>query len=444
MLEQRFFSIGLLLVGTSLVLSASTGCRPAETGVSDVKRRELAERFANVGWPSLNGPTGHNGSYETELNWSWKGDKPDELWRCEVGNGYGSPVVVPDHLVVLHRVGDEEFIESFQPETGKSQWQYRYPTTYECKFNYSNGPYSTPVVNGDRVYTVGAQGQLHCLRIQDGSLVWKRLLQEDFQKPEQLFCVGASPLVEDDRLIFNLGSAADDAGILAIDKMSGETLWKATDYGPSYATPVAATIHQRRIVFVVTFEGLVALEPATGNVLWNYPLRPTMSLTVNATSPIVNDDCVIMSTGPGPGTVCLRVLPDGSYEEVWRIRRGLDSQFNTMVLIDGHLYGFSSLVNHGSFRCVDAATGEERWEYRSDLRRGQGLAVDGRFVLLGEFGHLASVAVTPKKPIVHSMTRDAFLEPPCYSSPAVFRGLLYLRNEGTLVCLNLRQPLNER
>ncbi len=425
----------LIIVTACLVLCANAGCRSNVPSVADP---ELTAKFASVGWPNLNGPTGNNVSHEVGLNWDWQDNRPPELWRRDVGTGYGSPVVVPNHVLVLHRVDDEEVIESFHPETGESQWQFRYPTTYECEFNYSNGPYSTPVVDGNRLFAVGAQGQLHCISLGDGSLVWRRLLQEDFQKPEQLFCVGASPLVEDDRLIFNLGSAENQAGIIAISNATGETLWAATEFGPSYATPIAATIHDRRIVFVVTYEGLVALEPAAGTVLWDYPMKSNMSMTVNATSPVVFKDCVIMSIGPGQGTVCLRVLADGSYEEVWKIRRGLDSQYNSLMLVGNHLYGFSSLVNRGAFRCLDVATGKEQWKFESDLRRGQALAVDGRFVVLGEFGHLATFAMDPTQPVLESMTAKPILDTRCYSAPALFQGLLYLRNESDLVALDLR------
>ncbi|MCA9122903.1 MAG: PQQ-binding-like beta-propeller repeat protein [Planctomycetaceae bacterium] len=425
-------------------LCCSSACRQNASHLPTEERHERTRDFASVGWPTLNGPDGKNVSYEQNLRWSWENDRPEELWKVKVGTGYGSPVAVPNHVIVLHRLGNDELVESFHPETGESQWQFRYPTTYSCEYDYSNGPYSTPVIDGDRVYAVGAEGQLHCLAIADGSLVWERLLQDDFQKSEQLFCVGASPIVEGELIIFNLGSVKDDAGLVAFDKANGETRWAATNYKAGYATPVAATIHGQRIVFVVTYEGLVAIESETGKVLWDYQMKSNMAMTVNATSPIVDDDCVIMSTGPGPGTVCLRVLRDGQHEEKWRIKRGLDSQYSSMILVDGHLYGFSSLLNRGTFRCVDLATGDERWQYASNLRRGQALAVDDRIVVLGEFGHLAVFDINSREPSLRSITEDSVLNPPCYSAPALANGLLYLRNEEVLLCFDLRSGVAQK
>jgi hypothetical protein len=121
----------------------------------------------------------------------------------------------------------------------------------------------------------------------------------------------------------------------------------------------------------------------------------------------------------------------------------LDSQYNSLVYIDGYLYGFSSLMRGGSsFRCVELTTDDKKrlhWEFPSKLRRGQAIAVDGRFIILGEFGHLAVMDVNPNKPILRSMSESPVLKQPCYSAPALYRGLLYLRNEGTILCFDLRR-----
>lgn len=421
------------------LIVALTGCEKKEASIVTASHKAQAVAFQNVGWPNLNGPDGANRSFETGLNWDWQNESPPELWRTQVGTGYGSPVAVPGHVIVLHRTSDQEIVESFHPETGQSQWAHQYPTSYVCKYDYSNGPYSTPVVVNQTVFVVGAQGQMRCLNLDDGSLIWKRMLHEDFQKPEQLFCVGASPLVIDARLIFNLGSVDEQAGIIGLDAATGETIWAKTDFGASYATPVAANIHGRQLAFVVTKEGLVALQPDDGTVLWDYPIKSNMAMTVNATSPIVVDNRVLLSIGPSAGCICLEILPDGSYREVWKHRRGLDSQFNSLMLWDGYLYGFCSLVKQGRLCCIDTTTGEQQWQHQSVLRRGQALIADNRIVVLGEAGHFATFELNPKKAQVLSLTDKAILDSPCYSSPALSKGLLYLRNEGTLLCLDLRR-----
>jgi hypothetical protein len=135
----------------------------------------------------------------------------------------------------------------------------------------------------------------------------------------------------------------------------------------------------------------------------------------------------------------LRIHPDLSWTEVWKDRRVLDSQFNSLVHHAGHFFGFTARRQGGSiFKCFELATGKLRWEYPSPLDRGQAIAADGRLILLGEHGLLAALALDPQRLQVVASTDQPLLASPCYSSPALHRGLLYLRNEAELLCLDLR------
>jgi outer membrane protein assembly factor BamB len=202
---------------------------------------------------------------------------------------------------------------------------------------------------------------------------------------------------------------------------------------------MAATIQDRRMVFVLTYEGLVSLDPANGNVFFEIPFWPTGVDTINATSPMVVGDRVFIASGPGPGCRLYRISPNGQPEELWRDRRALDSQFNNLAALNGFLYGFTSKWNGGAtFNCLDLDTGEVKWKFPSDLVRGSFLAVEDHFLLWGEYGHLAVMRINPEKPDLISITPSPLLRSPCYSAPALHKGLLYLRNERTLLCLNLR------
>lgn len=437
----------LLLIAAftvSLILSARNPPQQQNSARLQNKSREQIAYAENdphgLGWPNLFGPKHISVSTESNLVTTWPTDGPREKWRRKVGCGYSSPVCLGTKLFLVQRVEDEEFVECCDTDSGASIWQFRYPTKYQCRFNYSSGPYSTPVLDDRYVYAVSAEGTMRCLDQSNGRMIWQREFAKEYDLPEGLFAVGTSPLLEGDRLIFNLGGVDQNAGVIAVNKQNGETLWTATNQGASYATPIAATIHGRRIVFAVTFEGLVALDPNMGKVFWSIPFRPKGSQTVNATSPVVASDLVLMVTGPGPGSLCVRVHSDGSYEEVWRDRRVLDSQFNNLTYLDGHVYGYTSSRQGGAtLNCVEMETGTLRWQHQSKLGRGSLLAVDGQIILWGEHGHLGSIDINPDRPIQRSMTTSPLLDAPCYSAPALHRGLLYLRNESSLLCLELRQ-----
>lgn len=384
------------------------------------------------------GPTNDSHTPEVVAPESWSPAGPPEVWRCEVGGGYSSPVVAEGRVVVLHRQDDEEVVEAFDALTGDSLWTHRYPTDLVCPYDYSNGPYGTPTIRNGRVYSFGGQWQARCLDLPDGSVVWSRNLRDDYE-PLTIkgFPYGASPWIDDERLVINLGD--QDAGIVALDPETGQTVWAATDHRASYATPRYAKPHGEPTLYVFTFEGLVALNPRDGRVRWIEEHRPRSPLSVNATTPVVWGDRVLAVTGPGPGAVCFETTPGGTARRVWEDRRVIDSQFNTLMAVGGNVYGYTSSRNfQASLRCVSLDTGKLQWEHQSELKRGSGLIAGDRLLLFGEAGHLAVVEADPAVPRIAYFSEGPLLEAPCYSSPALSGGLLYLRNVGSLVCYRAR------
>jgi len=418
---------------SSLTLATvATHRRATEKPATDVIR---AVRDAS-GWPRLNGPTGDGRSTETGLRLTWSDTGPPERWRVAVGEGYSSPVVEGDDVILFHRIEQDELIDCLAADSGRHRWRFRDPTRYRCPVAYSSGPYSTPVISGPRIYALGAEGELFCLDRRNGSLLWKRSLSADYPSPAGNFPPSASPLLEGDRMILNLGGRTARAGIVAFDCATGGSVWTATDHGASCATAVAASIHDQRYVFVWTDQGLVALDPASGRVFWTVDFHANNPEAVHATSPLVVGDVVFVS-GYQIGCLAVRLLPQGRYQELWRDkRRNLDSQYNNLIAADGHVYGYSSYT--GALHCIDLLSGALRWKWRSAIRRGNAIALGDRLLLLGDRGHLGCVAISPERCRPVGVTASPLLEAPCYSAPAISNGLLYLRNQHFLICLDLR------
>jgi len=400
---------------------------------------QLPAPVASRGWPAMFGPDGTCVSPETGLQLEWPAAGPPELWRIPIGTGYSSPVAVADDLIVLHRQGDRELLSCYAAATGQPKWEQSWPTSYQCKYQYSSGPYGTPLIDGDCVFAAGAQGRLVGVARADGSVIWERNLSADLQLPESLFAFGPGLLADDERLFLNAGGVATSSGVVALDKRTGETLWTATDQALAYTVPRLSALHGTRLLLILTKTGLACLDPDSGREHWTYPFHSRAVDMINAVTPAVQDDLVLLVAGPGPGAVCLRINSDLSYSEVWKDRRVLDSQFNSLVHAAGRIYGFTAQRQGGSiFKCLELASGNLRWEYPSPQGRGQAIAADGRLILLGEHGLLTCLRLDPARLAVISTTSQPLLASPCYSSPALHRGLLYLRNESSLLCLNLR------
>ncbi len=446
-ITKPVFAWGIVL-GTLLASTLGCSTRTAETSyelplvepdTSDTADPSALAMFSGTfsstdsvdDWPALFGPlrTSHT---DTSVNATWPSSGPKLLWEVEMGTGYGSPVVAEGRVIVNHRVGDEEIIQCHLVSNGELVWQHRYETTATCDVEYSDGPYSTPVIDVDdrQVFQVGGQGQFYCLDFDDGHVVWRRDLHGDYEVEEGLFPVGASPAVDGDQLIFNIGAGARNAGVIAMEKDTGKTLWEATTHGAGYCSPFVTTIHDQRFVFVITDKGLVSLNPDTGSVDWEFEHRSKAPMSYNAVSPLVYNDKVLAVTGPGPGAICVQVMPERSYQVAWKDRRVIDCQYNTLMLHKGLVYSFTSAGQGGAeFRCVEFETGKLRWRYHSILRRGQGLIAGEALLLLGERGHLASLLCDGEEARVLSFTKEPIMSEPCYGAPAVSGTRLFLKDE---------------
>ncbi len=307
--------------------------------------------------------------------------------------------------------------------------------------------------------------------------------------PEAFFGVGSAPLLEGGVLIVMVGGQPD-AGVVALDPATGKTLWESvgkktwngvTPIGwrttkayewtgnemlASYASPTAATIRGQRHLFCLVRQGLVSLDLTNGEVNFKRWFQCQVSESVNAMTPVVQDDLVFFSAAYyRVGAVTLRVKSDGkSFDEAWRSPQNpfersavgggyeapvLETHFTTPVLLDGFLYAFSGRNEpDASFRCVELKTDklmwsrDEHWPAHSTRQpgvygRGSAILADGKLIVLGEGGRLGMFRPNPKQPEEICAWQVPQLKYPSWAGPVLAGGKLFLRSEDHLVCLNL-------
>jgi outer membrane protein assembly factor BamB len=414
-------------------------------------------------WTSFLGPTHNAVSTETKLSRTL----PVPLvWEFPKGTSYSSPAIAGDRLMFIHRVGDEEVVECMDALTGASRWNLKYGTVFEDRYGYNNGPRSSPVIDGTRVYTMGAEGKLHCLDLASGKVIWKKDLRADYKVPQDFFGTAGTPLVEGRLLIINVG-APNGPTVVGLDTSTGKEVWRAgTAWGPSYASPVPAVIHGQRRVFVFAggesnppTGGLMSIDPATGKVDFSFPWRSRSYESVNASCPVVFDDKVFISASYRTGGALVQVNPDFTHKVLWTTQEfGL--HFNTPIHRDGYLYGFDGRNEpDASLACVDVATGKVVWRETPEWQenfggrqqlvstfRGTLMAVDGRYLCLGELGHLLWLDLSPKG---YKELARTWLFPAreSWALPVLSHGLLYVVqntreltrvNGPRLLCYDLR------
>ena len=389
-------------------------------------------------WPRFLGPRQDNTVTEAKLNLDWGEFGPPALWKAEVGNAYSPPVVAGGKVYVFHRLGQEEILEARKVTDGTPVWRRGYATRYEDQYGYNNGPRASPFVDGAMVYSFGAEGTLTAFATSDGTQAWQRRLNAELNAEPNFFGTGPSPVVEGGTVIVSVGGTHKGV-VLGIDKLTGKTAWTATEDGQSYSTPVVADIAGQRTAVVVTRNRILALDPATGALRFSAPFQSRTYESVNAASPVVSGDEVFCSSTYGVGSILLRAKPAGDWETVWRDESSMENHWATSLKIGDALYGMHGRHESGSsFRCIDWKTGKVRWEAPKGLGRATFVYHQGHFIAVGERGDLALIEVSPDG--YKEKRKVRVLDYPCWTPPVISDGRLFLRNEKTLVCFDLRKP----
>ena len=387
------------------------------------------------------------------------------------------PETVANHL-------DVEVIDCLDAKTGKLLWRHAYPTSYEDPYGYNNGPRCAPLLTKEHVYTYGAEGILLCLDFASGKQIWQRDTHKDFTVIPNFFGVGSTPILEGDLLLTMVGGQPN-SGMVAFNAKTGKTVWESIGKNTwngipklgwrgeplmiwrgqekiaSYASPVIATVHGKRVAFCLMRQGLVALDPATGKEYFKRWFRARENDSVNASNPVVIGDHIFCSSAYyGEGSFVLKIKKDLSgYTEVWsdqkrriqaensRLEEVLGLHWMTPIVHEGNLYAFSGRNEPDArFRCVEFSTGKLLWDQNEawqkygtptkNYGRGSFIQADGKLIVLGETGKLGLYALNAKKPVELTSYKVPLLRYPCWAAPAMADKRVYLRSESYLVCFD--------
>ncbi len=389
-------------------------------------------RLAAEDWPQFLGPH-RNGSTTNAIDIKSLSDGPQKAWSRKVGHGFGGPVIADGHLILHHREGDNEVVESWDLVNGTPQWRHAYPTHYEDDFGFDDGPRASPAVSDGQVLTFGAEGRLTSLRLEDGKENWHVDTLSRFKSDKGFFGLASSPLVVRDLVLVNIGGPG--AGVGAFKLSTGDVAWKLTDDEAGYASPVMSGSGSDALALFFTRAGLVAVQPGTGTLVLTHPWRSRQRASVNAASPLVSGTQIFLTASYGTGAVLLS-RTGNQMSEVWSGDSALSAHYATPVLVDGHLYGFHGRTeSKPAFRCVEWATGRVAWSV-DGFGAGTVVSTGKLLVTLLESGELAVLEASQKAP--HELARTQVLGTGTRSPFALADGYLAARDPRQLVVLKVR------
>lgn len=419
-------------------------------------------------WPQWLGPRRDSVWRETGIVERFPEDGLKVKWRVGIGLGYSGPAVADGRVFVMDyqtpkpdevkdqnnpggrtKLEGSERVVCFDAKSGRLLWKKAYPQSYSI--SYAAGPRCTPTVDGDRVFTLGAEGRLLCLNIDSGDVLWQKDLKKEYNTSTPMWGFAGHPLVDGDMLYCVVGGKGSVA--VAFDKTTGREVWRALSArDPGYCPPSMIEHAGTKQLLIWDAEQLSSLNPKTGQVLWDVPLQPAYGMPVAAPRKL-GDQLYVSGIGSKSVLLKLDATRPGA-KELWRgtPKTSVYACNSTPILFDGMIYGADCQV--GTLMGVRLADGERLWETFQPTTGGERRASHGtaflvkhqdRFFLFSEQGDLILANLSPQgyeelgRFHILEPTNECFGRKVVWSHPAFANRCVYARNDKELVCVSLAE-----
>lgn len=391
-------------------------------------------------WATWLGPNRDGKSAETGLLTSWPDGGPRSVWKVTgLGEGYSSMAVVANRIYTQGQEGEQQFVIALDAATGGQVWK---TLTGKAYTNYrGNGPRGMPQIDGDRLYAVGSDGTIVCLETETGNRVWGYNYIEKFGSMVPKWGFSEQPLVDGERLIINPGGKG--AGIVALNKATGDVIWQSQNDLAGYSSVVAFDFGGLHIYTVLTSSAAIGVNAADGSLLWRF--ENVSNEIANVATPVYADGQVFYSSDYDAGCLLVQLNADGGTVKAAEVyaSRGMQNHYSTSILIDDHLYGFSG-NQPGFLVAMQFRTGEVIWRDRS-VQKGNCIFAEELLYCQGESGQIGLIDPSPEA--YKEVSRFEIQESgnswgpagSLWTVPAIANGRLYLRDQDNLYAYYIRR-----
>jgi len=372
-------------------------------------------------------------------------------WSIPVGAGFSGPTVSAGKVYLTDRIEkpvQKERILCINADDGKIIWTYSYACMY-VNVGYPDGPRASVVINDGKAYSLGTMGHLFCFDAQSGKVIWKHDLNDEYQIIMPIWGIAATPLIYENKIILQIGGA-NGASVLALDKNSGDEIWRSMDDNISYSAPILIRQAGKPVVVVWTADNLNGLDPETGKVYWKIPFSVKMGMGIS--TPVLYKNYLFVSCFFS-GSLLVKLDNETlTAQKIW-LRAGVSEQqtdalhctINTPIIKDDFIYGVDS---YGELRCLKLETGDRIWENLSAVTKNRWANI--HFIQHGEqtwmFNEHGELLITELSPEgLKIISRAKLIEPTTgqlnrsgigvtWSHPAFANRCIFARNDNRLVC----------
>jgi outer membrane protein assembly factor BamB len=393
-------------------------------------------------WPQVGGPH-RNFMVDTKgLADAWPAGGPKKLWVRPLGEGYSEISVDQGTLYTMYRKGEQEVAIAMDAATGKTRWEYAYNASFGgMAMENGPGPHTTPLILGNRVYTVGILAILNCFDKTTGKLLWSKDLYKDFPGASRMDRgYSSSPMAYKNSIILTIGGTGH--AVVALDPADGRLLWGKNDFGNSPSSPTLINVggQDQLVAFLddggQNARGLIAgLDPNNGALLWTHPHKTSWGL--NIALPVWGDDGIlVMSSAYGSGARALKLTREGAkttVKELWANNR-MRVHHTTMVRVGDVIYGSSGDFGPAPLTAIDVRTGEIKWQERA-FPKASFVYADGKFFVVDEDGGVSLATFSPAGAKV--ISKFSLLEHNAWTAPTLAGTKLYVRDRTSIAALEI-------
>ncbi|MEL7498355.1 MAG: PQQ-binding-like beta-propeller repeat protein [Planctomycetota bacterium] len=414
-------------------------------------------------WPHWMGPDRNNTWNESGLIDKFPEGGPAIAWRTKIGSGYSGPAIANGKVIISDFVTNDDFTQSnFQrlkmkgtervlcldEKTGKEIWKHEVDLVYAI--SYPAGPRCTPVIEGDRVYTLGAEGNLYCFNLETGDVIWSKELKKEYKTNSALWGYAGHPLIDGDNLITLAGGRGSH--VVALNKNDGTEVWRSsTSKETGYSPPTIINASGVRQLILLRPDAVSSVNPDTGSEYWSVPYEATSNSIIM--SPVCFDNYVY-AAGYSRKSLMIELGKDApTAKELWR-NKGRDaiSPVNVQPYFDKKTNVLYGMDHNGEMRATQLPEGKLLWKTTEPIpgrRAGNGTAFivrqgdSDRYWLFNDVGELVIAEMTPKgyqgidRAKVIEPTNRAFNRPVVWSMPAFANRRAYIRNDKEIICVEL-------
>jgi len=374
-------------------------------------------------------------------------------WSVPLGSGYSGPTVANGKVYVsdlLQEPVQTEGVLCFDAQTGLKIWEYR----YECEYSgvgYPAGPRASVVLNDGKAYSLGTMGHLFCFNAENGEVIWKKDLNNEYDINMPIWGIASTPLVVDEKLVVHV-SGSNNSCVVAFNKNSGKEIWRSLEDRAGYSAPIVIEKNGRKIIVNWTEHSLSGLNSETGETFWSFPWQTGSGMSI--ATPVLYKDYIFVSAFYS-GSLLIKLGPDyTTAEKVWQ-REGenerntdaLHCVMNTPVIIDNFVYGVDS---YGELRCLELLTGDRVWENQTAVERNRWANIhfvqnEDKIWMFNEQGELLITELSPEgfteisRSLLIRPTRKQHPRGVTWTHPAFAGKHVFIRNDKTLICADLSE-----